>query len=407
MFSAEFFIGNRRSLYGQLQPRSFLVLAANGQMQREFDTAYPFEQESNFWYLTGIEERDWWLIVDLDLDKEYLVVPQRREELVVFDGALTADAAQQASGISEVLDHRAGLKLLDNLLTSKQTAYYLKPQPRRFYDFYTNRAQYDLARRLKGLPLEDVRLLLTKLRAIKQPVELAAMQRAIDITIAGIRAVMEQLPQLGYEYEAEALLTYEFRRRGAAGHAFDPILASGRNACTLHYYANNQPLEAGQLLLMDVGARVEHYRADLTRTVPTSQATDRQLAVLEAVRRIHDAAVERCQPGKQLKDYLQEVDQLVGEQLLQLGLVGRPDDVPGIRRWMPHLISHGLGLEVHDKLGQPEALQPGMVITVEPGIYIPDEGIGVRLEDDVLISPDGPVVLSGVLSPVLSVKSGG
>lgn len=407
MFSAEFFIGNRRSLYGQLQPRSFLVLAANGQMQREFDTAYPFEQESNFWYLTGIEERDWWLIVDLDLDKEYLVVPQRREELVVFDGALTADAAQQASGISEVLDHRAGLKLLDNLLTSKQTAYYLKPQPRRFYDFYTNRAQYDLARRLKGLPLEDVRLLLTKLRAIKQPVELAAMQRAIDITIAGIRAVVEQLPQLGYEYEAEALLTYEFRRRGAAGHAFDPILASGRNACTLHYYANNQPLEAGQLLLMDVGARVEHYRADLTRTVPTSQATDRQLAVLEAVRRIHDAAVERCQPGKQLKDYLQEVDQLVGEQLLQLGLVGRPDDVPGIRRWMPHLISHGLGLEVHDKLGQPEALQPGMVITVEPGIYIPDEGIGVRLEDDVLISPDGPVVLSGVLSPVLSVKSGG
>lgn len=395
MFDAAFFRGNRQRLIMQLAKNSFMILTAHGQMQRSDDSAFPFDQEANFWYLTGVDEAHWWLIVDTDTSEEYLVAPQRQEYQRVFDGSLSATEASKQSGVARVLDRVAGRKLLKDLLVRKQTVHTLKPRPRQQYGFYTNRAQYDLLHQMRGAAIEDMRPTLARQRAIKQPVEIAAMRKAIEITGETLAIVARKLPELQHEYEAEALLSYEFRRRGSEGHAFEPIVASGKNACTLHYLRNNQPLQPHSLLVMDVGARVRHYPADITRTFAIGEPTERQRAVFAAVQRVHDGAIALCRPDMSTKDYTHETERLMGAELVALGLLKRADDRAGVYRWMPHAISHGLGVEVHDSLGRPEYFQAGMVLTVEPGIYLPDEGIGVRIEDDILITADGPEVLSG------------
>jgi len=395
MFDATFFRGNRQRLVTLLAKNSFMILTAHGQMQRSDDSAFPFEQEANFWYLTGVDEAHWWLIVDVDAGEEYLVAPHRQEYQRIFDGSLSAAEASKQSGVAQVLDRAAGRKLLKDLLARKQTAYTLKPRPRQQYGFYTNRAQHDLLQQLRGIAIEDLRLTLARQRAVKQSVEIAAIRQAIAITGESLAVVASQLPELRYEYEAEALLSYEFRRRGADGHAFEPIVAGGKNACTLHYLSNNQPLLPHSLLVMDVGARANRYPADITRTYAIGEPTERQRAVFAAVQRVHDGAIKLCRPDMSTKEYTLEIERLMGTELVALGLLKRADDRAGVYRWMPHAISHGLGVEVHDSLGRPERFQAGMVLTVEPGIYIPGEGIGVRIEDDLLITADGPDVLSG------------
>jgi Xaa-Pro aminopeptidase len=406
MFSADFFAGNRQHLLAGLKSHSFVALTAHGQMQRSDDTAYPFEQEANFWYLTGIDEAGWLLLIDVDAGREYLVAPQRTEVQRVFDGSLGTEAATRTSGVTEVLARKEGFMLLKNLVAGKQRAYILKPRPRRYHGFYTNRAQHDLLERLHGVATEDVRPKLAKLRAIKQVPELAAMQKAIDITAASLQALAAQLPAFKYEYEAEAWLGYEFRRRGAPGHAFEPIIATGENACTLHYIANDSPLKSGQLVVMDVGARFNHYSADITRTLAIGQPSARQLAIIAAVQRVHDEAIKLCYPGRPVKEYIQAVEVLMGAEQAKLGLIADATDRRSIYTYMPHAISHGLGIEVHDSLGQPEVFAAGMVLTVEPGIYIPTEGIGVRIEDDILITSDGPKILSASLPPRLGMETG-
>ena len=400
MFDAAFFTTNRHHLYQKLKPHSLLVLTANGAMQRSPDGAYMFEQEANFWYLTGIDYADWRLLVDVDTGQEWLIAPEVGEVNQIFDGSLAPDDAMQQSGISQVLSKRAGVALLRQLLASKKQAYTLLPPPRRAYGFYTNRAQYDLVRQMSAATLQDARLPLAQLRGIKQPVEISAIQKAVDVTVDGITAMLQELPQLKHEYEVEARLSYEFRRRGARGHAYDPIVAAGQNACTLHYAANNGPLGKKQWLLFDVGARHDHYAADITRTVPLSSPTPRQVSLYQAVLRVRDMAITLCRPGQNVRDYVEQVDSAMQTELIQLGLI-QEKTVLAMRRYFPHAVSHGLGIDVHDPLGRPEVFAENMVLTVEPGIYVPEENIGIRIEDDILISATGPVNLSAGLPAML------
>jgi Xaa-Pro aminopeptidase len=301
------------------------------------------------------------------------------------------------SGINKVLSRKEGIALLKKLATKQSPAYTLAPRKRKYYGFYTNRAPFDLAQKLKPAPVEDLRLILAKMRAIKQPLEVKAIQQAIDITIKGIEQVVQQLPNLHYEYEVAALLTYEFQRGGAQGLAFDHIVASGKNSMTIHHLPDKTPLQKNSWLLLDVGARVNGYAADIARTLPLGKPTPRQMEVFDAVARVQGQTIALCQPGMSVADYLKSFERFMGEELVRLGLLKKADDREGVYRWMPHAISHGLGIDVHDSLGKPQTFQEGMVLTVEPGIYSKNDGIGVRIEDDILITKDGPVIMSSSL----------
>jgi Xaa-Pro aminopeptidase len=242
-----------------------------------------------------------------------------------------------------------------------------------------------------------------KMRMTKQPVELAAIQRAIDITIDAFKDATRaaKISKYQYEYELEAEITRGMRRRGADGHAFPPIIAGGLNGCTLHYIENNSKINRGETIVLDIGAQYAQYAADLTRTIVLETPTKRQQKVYTAVCDAADYARSLLKPGVIIRDYEKDVEHYVGEKLRELGLI-KTIDSESVRRYFPHATSHYLGLDTHDTGDYSAPLEPGVVMTVEPGIYIPGEKIGVRIEDDILITEDGNNIMSGRLSRSLN-----
>lgn len=396
---ASFFSGNREHAYDLLKG-GILVVPAYTQMQRGNDAAFTFEQEANFWYLTGIDYPDWLLFMDGKRRRSWLVAPHIEGHHELFDGSLPHDEASAISGIHDIIDHRQADSWLRQAARSHQLAYVVDVPPyAEHFGFSMNPTARDTREKLSRIfaKIDDFRPELARLRAIKQPVEIAAMQRAIDITIKAFETVHTALPSYKYEYEVEAEFTSYFRRHGAAGHAYDPIIAGGQNACTLHYNRNMMKLKKGDLLLLDIGARYQGYAADITRTYAFGSISKRQRAVHGAVANAQKEIIAYIQPGLPLDEYQQHVDQVMQSTLVELGLMTAGDDTK-YRRYFPHAISHGLGIDVHDALGRPRTLQEGMVLTVEPGIYIPEEKIGVRIEDDILVTANGHKNMSAKLS---------
>lgn len=378
---------------------SVAVFTAYVQLQQSNDMAAKFVQESNFWWLTGINEPGWRLI--MTDEKSVLVAPFVSDIHKTFDGSLSFEQAKKISGVDEVIDTEAAQEVLQQLAWDNESVSTIGKHPHeKFYSFTLNPAQANLRRELKKLFVEtkDVRLELAKLRAIKQPEEIAAIKKAVVLTIEAFEAVKKKLPSLKYEYEVEAEYSYLFRKSGSKGHAYEPIVAHGGNACTLHYIDNQNELKKDQLLLLDIGAQVDGYAADITRTYQVGKATERQKQVHAAVESAHRQIIALLKPGLSVVEYHEKVDAIMKEKLQDLGLLNKPDDY---RKYFPHAISHGLGIDVHDSLGQPTAFQEGMVLTVEPGIYIPEEKIGVRIEDDILITKDGHENLSAALATAL------
>jgi Xaa-Pro aminopeptidase len=234
------------------------------------------------------------------------------------------------------------------------------------------------------------------MRIIKQPEEITAIRKAIKITEDAIKETVRpsKLPKYNFEYEIEASVTKGMRFRGARGHAFDPIVAAGINACTLHNVSNESELNKRDLVVIDVGAEYENYAADITRTYSLStKPSKRQKDVYAAVKDTQEYAISLLMPGKLLKEYEEQIESYMGEKLRSLGLI-KSINRENVRRYFPHATSHFLGLNVHDIGEYDKPLQPGAVITAEPGIYIKEEAIGVRIEDDVLITAKGNQVLS-------------
>jgi Xaa-Pro aminopeptidase len=241
-----------------------------------------------------------------------------------------------------------------------------------------------------------MRLALAKLRAIKQPVELSVMQAAIDLTIAGIELVKTNLTSYKYEYQVEADITANNLRNGAVD-VWKPIVAAGKNSCILHSSDNQSPLRNGDMIVIDVGSEIEHYCSDITRTYAIgTQASPRQQAVYDAVKEIQAYGFSLQKPGSLIRENEALVEAFMGEQLRKLGLISSTER-KAIRHYFPHATSHFLGLDPHDTGDYDAPLQAGMVLTVEPGIYIPEESIGVRIEDDVLITDTGYHVMSDAL----------
>lgn len=401
-FGSDFFSGNRERLRQLFTGTAPIILTAAGQLQRASDEAFPFNQDGSFWYLTGIEHPD--VILVMDKGREYLIAPRREAVVEAFDGAIDAAELSRISGIKEVLTEKDGWKQLESRLKKVQHVATLAASPGyiEYLGMFTNPARRRLIKRLRDVNPEvellDLRQHLARLRMVKQPLELAALQQAIDITLDSMKEVLRpaKLSRYAYEYEIEADLSRGFRRRGAAREqAFSPIVASGVRACTLHNIQNEGALSSDELLVLDVGAVYRHYCADITRTAAIGgKLSRRQQQVHEAVCEAQDYAYSLLKPGVDFRTYEKQMEAFVGEKLRELGLIKSITHEAVREQYFPHATSHFLGIDAHDAGDYDEPLKPGMVITVEPGIYIRDEAIGVRIEDDVLITETGCEVLS-------------
>jgi len=395
-FTPDFFRSNRERLKTLFLGSAPIILTAHGLLQRNSDMAYPFRQDSNFWYLTGINEPD--IVLVIDKDKEYLIVPPRNEIRSVFDGTIDYSNLSQRSGIKQVLDNKTGWKQLESRLKRVKHVATLAAPPARVetFEFYTNPARANLITKIKqvnnGVELLDLREHFVKMRMVKQKPELETLKRSIQLTTKTLAKFQKRIANFDHEHEVEAMITHEFRKSGAH-HGYPPIVASGKNACILHYEANNAALNKHELLLIDTGAETEQYSADITRTYAIGEATKRQRNILSAVVEVQDYALSLLKPGAVIKENEKLIEQFMGEKLRELGLI-KTIESKEVRKYYPHATSHSLGLDVHDIADYERPITEGMVFTVEPGIYISAEDIGVRIEDNVLITKSGIEVLS-------------
>jgi Xaa-Pro aminopeptidase len=400
VFGSDFFSGNRERLRQLFTGTAPIVITANGLLQKTSDEAYEFHQDSNLWYLTGINDPD--VVLVMDKSREYLILPERTTWMDVSEGEIKPDELTRRSGIAEVLKQKEGWRQLSARLKRVQHVATLSANPPYMdvFGMYANPARAALIKRLKeandNLELLDLRQHLRRMRMIKQPAELEALRRALEETVETLKHVTRpsNLAKYAYDVELEADISHQFRRRGAQGHAFSPVVISGPRACTLHSKADNVLLASDELVVLDVGAKADYYCADITRTITLNgKPSRRQQAVHKAVEQAQDYAYSLIKPGLSLAEYEKAMAHFVGEKLRELGVI-KSIDTEQVRKYFPHATSHFLGLDAHDAGDYDHPLEPGVVMTVEPGIYIPEEGIGVRIEDDLLITEDGYEILS-------------
>lgn len=397
-FQADFFKNNRTKLKKLFPGTAPIVLTANGLLQRDSSNTYPFVQDASFWYLSGLDYAD--ILLVIDNDDEYLILPERTVSQEFFDGAFDLNKIKTISGVDKIFSSKEGHTKLKNRIKKVKHVATLAALPKYLdgYGFYTNPARSRLIKTLKNynhtIDFLDLKNHLMHLRVIKQDPEIKAIKRAIDLNILSLNNTLKanRLSKYNYEYEIEAELEKNFRQRGGKT-AFESIVASGLNACTLHYLANNSSIDKNGLLLIDCGVSIDHYCSDITMTIPINKFSRRQKAIYKAVKDVQSHAMSLLKPGVILKDYEADVAHYMGEKLRELSLIKSISE-DNVRLYFPSLTSHFLGIDVHDSGSYTEPLQAGMVLTVEPGIYIKDEAIGVRIEDDVLITKTGNINLS-------------
>ncbi len=378
-----------------------LVLTAFSEMQQSRDGAAPFLQEANFLWLTGITEPAWRCIVTRD--RFCLVAPAISETQRIFEGGISGEDALRLSVADTCMTQAEAQEFLRDASSDSPVVYSLGADPQAsHYSFTLNPAQSQLEEELAEIfsEVKPFRRSLSAARAIKSPDEIAEIRHAIDVTIAAFDAVRDGLQRGDFlhEFEVEAKFTSEIRSRGADGHAYAPIVAGGAHALTLHYAKNSAMLPKSGFLLMDVGASVGGFAADITRTFAVGDVSERGKEVHGAVERAHHEIIELIKPGLSFARYQECSDVIMKRALGDIGLLKDSTDEDTYRRYFPHAVSHGLGLDVHESLGGFNAFKEGMVLTVEPGIYIPEEGIGVRIEDNILVTADGNENMSRHLS---------
>jgi Xaa-Pro aminopeptidase len=403
--SKDLFIRNRSNLRALLKPNSIVIVHANDVLPTNADGTMGFKQNSDLLYLSGVDQEETVLILMPDAadpkDREILFVRETSEHIAVWEGEkLTKEQARAVSGIERVEWNQSFEGILYRLVpqadhvylsTNEHTRAAAVVQTRNDRFIRDCQARYPLHR------YERLAQLMHRLRMVKQPEEIAALQKACDITEAGFRRLLAFVkPGVG-EWEIEAELIHEFVRRGSRGFAYPPIIGSGANACVLHYVENNRICKDGDLVLLDVAAEYVGWNSDLTRTIPVNgRFTKRQRDVYNAVLRMFRRCNEILRPGNNPLDYQKQCVEFVEEELVGLGLFTAKEakdqgpDKPLTRKYFMHGISHHLGLDVHD-VSPP--FEEGMVFTIEPGIYIREEGLAVRLENDVLIGKDSNIDL--------------
>lgn len=401
LFGSDFFAGNRERLRQLFTGTAPIVVTAHGLVQKTADEAFSFRQDSSFWYLTGIDEPD--VVLVMDKGREYLIVPDRGDWVETSEGVLDLAELSRRSGVETIVSQKDGWKQLTARIKKVRHVATLSANPPYMdgYSMYANPARAMLIKRLKEmnseLELLDLRKHLMRMRMVKQPIEIEALRKSVDITVETIKSVCkpQRLAKYAYEYEVEADITQGFRRRGAQGHAFTPVVVAGERACVLHKSATDVPLASDELMVVDVGARNAYYCADIARTFSLGgKPSRRQQAVWQAVCDVQDYAYSLLKPGVVLTEYEKQIEHFMGEKLRELGLIKSISSEAVRQSFFPHRTSHYLGIDAHDSGDYDRPLEPGVVLVAEPGIYIKEEGIGIRIEDVVLINEDGCEILS-------------
>jgi len=395
---------NRKKFMAQMKPESIAVFNSNDIYPISADSTMPFEQHRDIFYLSGADQEETILVLfpnALDTKhREVLFVRETNDHIAVWEGAkLTKEKATEVSGIETIYWLSDFDKIFFDLMTEADTIYFntnehyrqaVETQTREDRFIQKCKLQFPAHQYAKSNPI------LQDIRGVKEPEEIDLMQIACNITEKGFRRLLRFIKPGVWEYEIEAELLHEFIRNRSKGFAYTPIIASGNNANVLHYIENNQQCKDGELILMDVAAEYANYSSDLTRTVPVNgKFSKRQKEVYNAVLRVKNEATKLLIPGTLWAEYHKECGKLMTSELLGLGLLDKADvqnenpDWPAYKKYFMHGTSHHIGLNTHDYGALKTPMKANMVFTVEPGIYIPEENMGIRLEDDVVIQESG------------------
>ena len=398
------FVFNRSAFVNQMLSGALAVFNSNDLFPISADSTMPFQQHRDIFFLSGVDQAESILLLFPDAsnpdNREILFLKETSELIAIWEGEkLTKSTAFEVSGIKTVYWLQQFPVIFKQLMAESNSIYFNTNEHLRASTIVETRedrfikqtkTDYPAHNMLKSAPI------LHRLRSIKHPLEIALMQTACNITEAGFRRLLGFVKPGVWEYEIEAELSHEFLRNRSKGFAYTPIIASGKNACVLHYIANNQQCQDGEVILLDVAAEYANYSSDLTRCIPVSgRFTNRQKAVYNAVLHVKNEAEKLLLPGVIMADYHKNVGLLMEEQLVGLNLISIDDiknqkpEWPAYKKYFMHGTSHFIGLDTHDVGLWHEPIKAGMVFTCEPGIYIPEEGLGIRLEDDLVVRETG------------------
>lgn len=400
----QLYIKNRSRFISKLTPNSLAVFNSNDIYPISADSTMPFQQHRDILYLSGVDQEESILVLFPDCStekhREVLFLKETDEHIAVWEGEkLTKEAAFSVSGIKTVYWLDQFPTIFKQLMAEAQSIYFNTNEHLRANTEVETREDRFIKKVKSEYPAHEVRKsapIMHELRAIKDQIEIDLMQRACKITEAGFRRLLQFTKPGVWEYEIEAELMHEFLRNRSKGFAYTPIVASGKNACVLHYIENNQQCQNGDVILLDVAAEYANYSSDLSRSIPVNgKYTERQKAVYNAVLHVKKEAEKMLFPGTYLAEYQKEVGLIMESQLLNLGLLDKTDiknqdpDWPAYKKYFMHGTSHYIGLDTHDVGFWNTPIQEGMVFTCEPGIYIPEENLGIRLEDNLVVQKSG------------------
>ncbi|WP_010135539.1 aminopeptidase P family protein [Ochrovirga pacifica] len=394
------FIENRKRFTAEMEAKSIAIFNSNDIFETGADSTLPFHQHRDIFYLSGVDQEESVLVLYPDATtathKEILFVKETSELIAIWEGEkLSKEKATQVSGIETVYWLSEMETILNDLIPSAANIYINQNNHKRAPRQMQTREDRFILQLQQQYPhhryLASYNLLF-ELRGIKSDIEIALIQQACNITKKGFDRVLNFVKPGVWEYEIEAELMHEFLRNRSKGFAYTPIIASGYSACVLHYIENNQQCKDGELILMDTAAEYANYSSDLTRTIPANgRFTERQKSVYQSVLNVKDKATAMVKEGTLWSDYNQAIGEWMTEELLNLRLIDKVDvqnqtkELPAYKKYFMHGTSHHLGLDTHDYGNFTDQMKANMVLTVEPGIYIPKENLGVRLEDNIVV----------------------
>jgi Xaa-Pro aminopeptidase len=394
-----FYTENRKKFAEKILPNSVAVFSTNDPLPSNADGTFGFIQNSTFFYLTGIDQEDGYLIIDKRKTphQEILFVRETNEKIRVWEGEmLSKEQAREISGVENVEWSAIFWKTIETYLNSSLSIYIHIDLSQGKGTAFRSREKYLttlLKRKFQNKNFINASDIIDNLRITKHSLEIIQIKKAIEITKLGFERAAKFMKAGIYEFELEAEISYEFYKRRSRNHAFQPIMAAGKNACVLHYISNNEVCKSGDTILMDFGAEYGNYKADMTRVLPVNgKFTERQAEVYQSVLDVMNTIKKQMAVGNTIDDLKKETQSLIGKELIKLGLCSAFDlknEPKTILKYFPHGVSHHLGLDVHDVGDRKRPLEEGMLLTLEPGIYIQEENLGIRLENDILITKNG------------------
>ena len=400
--NSKLFIKNRKNFINRMKNNSIAFFNSNDIYPVSADSTLPFEQHRDIFYLSGIDQEESVLMLFKASEKIYeiLFLKETNKDIAIWEGPkLSKDNAFEISGIKSVYWLKEMDMVIDDFIQKSETIYYNHNEHYRAkIEVETREERFNkkIKKRFPNKKEERSNPILQSLRSIKDPIEIELIQRACDITRKGFMRILNFVKDGVWEYEIEAEFIHEFLKNRSKKFAYSPIIASGNNANILHYIENNKQCKNGELILMDVGAEYANYNSDMTRTIPVSgKFTERQKQIYNSVLKVKNEATKMLIPGTDWGKYHIEVGKIMSSELLSLGLLDKSDvqneskENPAYKKFFMHGTSHHLGLDTHDYGLLKQPLEENMVFTVEPGIYLPEEGFGIRLEDDVIVQKNG------------------